>query len=348
MKIIKQDMKTGLLIAQAENLDDLWYLSQVIREGDLVRAKTTRLVKAKGDKLRSDKGEKQTMTLSVKVEKAEFDENANKLRILGTIKAGPDDLVALGSHHTLEIDEHDRIELFKDEWTAADFKYLKDAERAAKSAKFMICVIGDGDATIALVRDRGLHYIDTRENIGGKYAEGREDRKREFYAKLLRLLQEEVKKGGIHTVILGGPGFEKKNFSEYAKGQLEMQVVDTGNEGKAGVHEVLKSGALGKTLVDARIAREARLVEKLLEEIAKSNLAAYGVVEVKKAVEMGAVEVLLVVDKKLRGDLRLKTEDLIRKAKETGAEFHILNSDFEPGQRLEGLSGIAAILRYKI
>lgn len=347
MKILKQYMNTGLLVAQAENLDDLWYLSQVIREGDLVKARTLRLVRAKDDKLRAEKGQKQAMTLSIKVEKAEFDENANRLRVLGTIVAGPEDLVALGDHHTLEVGEHDQVEMFKDSWSAADIKYLKDAEKAAKTAKVMICVIGDGEATVALVRDRGLHYVDTKENIGGKYVEGREDRKKEFYSKLLKLLQEEVKKEGVQNVIVAGPGFEKKNFATYAKGQLNMQVIDTGNEGKSGVHEVLKGGALEKALGDARIAREARYVEKLLTEIAKDGLAAYGRDEVEKAVEMGAAEILLVLDKKLRED-REKTESLISKAKQAGSKFHIINSQFDPGKKLDGLGGVAAVLRYKV
>jgi len=347
MKIVKQDLKTGLLVAQAENLDDLWYLSQVIREGDLVKARTLRLVKAKDDKLRAEKGQKQAMTLSIKVEKADFDENANKLRILGTIAAGPGDLVALGDHHTLEVSEHDQVELFKECWTMADVKYLKDAEKAAKTSKVMICVIGDGEATVALVRDRGLHYVDTKENIGGKYAEGREDRKKEFYSKLLELLKEEIKKEGVQNVILAGPGFEKKNFFAYAKGRLNMQVIDTGNEGKAGVHEVLKSGALEKALGNARIAREARVVERLLMEISEDGLAAYGEEEVNEAVDIGAVEILLVLDKRLREN-RTETEVLIDKAKQSGSEFHIINSQFEPGQKLEGLGGVAAVLRYKI
>ncbi len=351
MKIIKRDLKTGLLVAQAENLDDLWYLSQVIGEGDLIKARTSRLVKGKDDKLRADKGQKQAMTLSVKVEKVEFDQNANRLRILGIIEAGPEDLISLGSHHTLELDEHGRLDIFKGRWAPHELKYLKDAEKGAKRAQVMVCVVGDGEATVALVRDRGLHYIDTKQNLGGKYADGREDRKSEFYSKLLKLLEDEAEREGVKTVILGGPGFEKRNFLDYArdnKSKLNFQTVDTGNEGKPGVNEILKGGKLDKVLGDARIAREARFMDRLLEEISKDKLAAYGPGEVRKAAEMGAVEVLLVLDKELRGDSRPNTEDLISKVKQTGAEFHVLNSNHEPGQKLEGLGGIAALLRYKI
>ncbi len=351
MKIIKRDLKTGLLVAQAENLDDLWYLSRVISEGDLVKARTSRLVKAKGDKVRADKGRKRAMTLSVKVEKVEFDRNANRLRILGTIEAGPEDLISLGSHHTVELDERGRLDIFKEGWAPHEMKYLRDAEKSARRTRVMICVVGDGDATLALVRERGLHYIDTRQNLGGKYVEGREDRKKEFYSKLLRLLEDEAKREGVKTVILGGPGFEKRNFLDYARGKksrLGFRAADTGSEGRTGVNEILKGGKLEKVLGDARIAREARFMDRLLEEISKGGEAAYGLGEVGRAAESGAIEVLLVADKELRGDSRPKTEDLISKAKQTGAEFHVLNSEHEPGRKLEGLGGTAALLRYKI
>jgi protein pelota len=346
MKIIKRDLKIGLIVARAENLDDLWYLAQAINKGDVVRARTMRLVKGKEDNMRSGKGEKKPMNLAIRVEKAEFDHNANKLRILGTIEAGPEEYVSLGSHHTLEIDEHDKLDILKKKWDQSELKYLKDAEKSAKSARVAICIVGDGEATLALVRDRGLHYIDTRENIGGKYVEGREQNKREFYSKLLKLIKEEVSKG-VQTVIVGGPGFEKKNFADYAKGEFNMQVADTGNEGKQGVHEILKGGSLEKVLGEARIGKEARFMEKLEEELAKDGLAAYGEEEVKRAVQMGAVRSLLILDKKLREN-REEIETLINQAKQTRSEFHVLNSRFEPGQKLEGLGSIAALLRYKV
>ncbi len=346
MKVIKREPRSGLIVAQAENLDDLWYLSQVISEGDLVKARTTRLVKGKEDNLRGGKGEKKPMNLSVRVEKAEFDNNSNRLRVLGAIEEGPDDFVSKGSHHTFELDEYSKLDIIKKRWSAHELQYLKDAEKAAKTAKVIICIVGDGEATVALVRDRGLHYIDTKENLGGKYVEGRDEKKSGFYSKLLMLLEDEVKKDEIQTVIIGGPAFEKRNFADYAKGKLNMQVVDTGNEGKTGIHEILKGGSLDKILGDARIAIESKFIERLLGEISKDGLAAYGPKEVKKAIESGAVEILLVSDKKLRGDKDI--ESLIESAKSAGSEFHVLNSRFEPGEKLEGFSGIAAILRYKV
>jgi len=37
MKIIYRDRPHGIVKVMAENLDDLWYLSGVVKEGDLVK-----------------------------------------------------------------------------------------------------------------------------------------------------------------------------------------------------------------------------------------------------------------------------------------------------------------------
>ncbi len=344
MRILKRDLKNGLVAVEAENLDDLWYLEQIIEEGDLVRGRTSRLVKA-GERLRADKGRKEPMVLSIRVERVEFDENSSKLRILGRIEEGPEDKVSLGSHHTIELTEHERLDIRKGKWAEYHLAYLRDAQRSARRAKAIVCVVGDGEATIGLVRDRGVSYIDMHSNIGGKYSDGREEKKREFYSALLSTLGSLLEKEGA-ALILAGPGFEKRNFLEYCGSRLSAVVVDTGNEGRAGVNEVLKSSKMEKLLLDMRISVEARLVERLMAEIGRGGPVVYGADEVERALSLGAVDTLLITDAALRRE-RVRADDFIKKARASGA-FHILNSRFEPGQRLDGLGGYAAILRYKI
>ena len=45
MKISYKNLKQGRIRMTAENLDDLWHLSRIIEEGDVVRGKATRKVK---------------------------------------------------------------------------------------------------------------------------------------------------------------------------------------------------------------------------------------------------------------------------------------------------------------
>jgi len=94
------------------------------------------------------------------------------------------------------------------------------------------------------------------------------------------------------------------------------------------------------------------LVEELLSEINKENLAVYWWKEVKDAIDAGAVKILMI------------TDDFIKKHKDSGTynevdekmksvdalqgKIHIISSEHEGGKKLNGLSGIAAILRYRI
>ena len=101
-----------------------------------------------------------------------------------------------------------------------------------------------------------------------------------------------------------------------------------------------------------KLEAETQLIEKLIEHLAKDNgLAAYGDDEVKKAVQFGAVETLLMTDKKLRegtAEQRRKMDLLIRDVEKMRAEFHIVSTDHPAGNQLQNLSGIAAILRFKM
>src|SRR3972149_6380982 len=80
--------------------------------------------------------------------------------------------------------------------------------------------------------------------------------------------------------------------------------------GMAGIQEAMRGGLGAKILEEPGAAQETRLVERLLEEIAKGGLFAYGPDETRTAVEAGAVETLLVTDTKVRD---LAGEDLIRR-----------------------------------
>ena len=48
MKILKRNLKKGEIKLRIENLDDLWYLSQIIDSNDLVSGSTLRKIKISG------------------------------------------------------------------------------------------------------------------------------------------------------------------------------------------------------------------------------------------------------------------------------------------------------------
>jgi len=61
MKILKSDKKEGYVNLEVENKDDLWYLKDIIKEGDELKAQTMRTM--------LDGREKKKVTLGLEAEK---------------------------------------------------------------------------------------------------------------------------------------------------------------------------------------------------------------------------------------------------------------------------------------
>ncbi len=122
--------------------------------------------------------------------------------------------------------------------------------------------------------------------------------------------------------------------------------------GKEAIDEVLKRPEVKNVLSQQRLAKELKLVESLLEEISKNNLAVYGLKETEKAVNAGAVEKLLVTDGLIQ-KTRLsknyeKIDQMMKNTESMKGSVNIIGSDHDGGKKLDGLGGVGAILRYKL
>jgi len=100
-----------------------------------------------------------------------------------------------------------------------------------------------------------------------------------------------------------------------------------------------------KLFADSRVAMETQLVEKVLEAIATNRPCAYGRKEVEQAVDAGAVETLLVSDSVVRD---LQVERIMHEAEDARGNVVLVSAHHEAGAKLEGLGGIAALLRFPI
>jgi len=354
MKIIHKNIKDGVIKLRVNSLDDLWYISQVIQMGDSVKGVTQRRVKAKDDILRGGGGERKTISLSVKVEKIDFRTDSSVLRVSGVVVGGPDDVVSLGSHHTINIEDDSVITIKKREWQPSDLDRLKEAVEATLKPKVIISVVDEGEACVGVVGGPGIKYYEISAGVGGKYeTKGRADRKKGFYKKLSDFITGLLEKEGASSIVVAGAGFEKENFYKYLVGEhsdlsSKTVVENIGSHGRTGVNEVLKRPILTSVLSEINAAQDMKLVEEFLEHLGKeSGLAAYGFNETQAAVSAGACEKLLISDKYFLAN-RKALEDVLKNVKHTRGIFHIINSANDAGKQLDGLGGIAAVLRYKI
>jgi protein pelota len=149
---------------------------------------------------------------------------------------------------------------------------------------------------------------------------------------------------------LAGPGFIKEDLkkvidSTYPDLAKRIAMDDASSIGMSGFQEVLRRGAVGRVLENSRLAQETKLIYVLFKEIATNGKAAYGLKEVQSAADYGAVEHLLVLDELAR---RREMDQLMRDISNARGKVVIFSSEFEPGERLRALGGVAALLRFKI
>ena len=352
MKIINEDEKEGIVEIVPETLDDLWHLSHIIEVGNNASSKTTRRIQDNtGDKLRSDRGVKKTFYLGLDIENVSFHLFTGKLRLTGVITRGPEDLIPLGSHHTLEVKLNTPITIKKDRWPKWAIKRLNQAIEASKKLSAIIVVLEDDTATLGLMRQFGIEYYGPiKGNISGKRIIDKNRHKNiiQFYEKVIESIE---KFDSIQNVIIAGPGFVKNDFYDYIKDNhsdlAKIAIIEsTGSGGRNGISEVLKKGTVEKLTSENRVALEMSAVDNLLTEIAKnSSKVAYGVKETKKAINLGAVSELLILDTKVASENMGEDMDMVENMK---GEVMVISSEHEGGKQLESLGGMAAILRYEI
>lgn len=347
MKVLFKDLKKGEIKLVPENLDDIWHLYNVIEEGDLIRAVSYRTGEQKDDKIRSKKTEKKRMKLGVRVEKIGFHEFSNRLRIHGTIEEGPQDL---GSYHTFNIDSEkmDKLTIIKNEWKSHQIERINEAVKQRLQPIFIFVSMDEDNATVAILRQSGLQEITSIDSQrSGKMYESKET-EHEYYGNILSVLKTYKKKDSPLVVV--GSGFAREHFIKYGKTK-EPEVFEncvnhgTGQSGLNGINEAIKTGIIKQIAKDNRVSIETHFIEKLFEEIKKNGLVAYGEDEVNDALSKGAVERLLISDIVTRSK---NGEKLLQLARKTNSEFTIINTMHEAGKKLDGIGGIAALLRFKI
>jgi protein pelota len=352
MKITYQDKKKGLMEIVPETLDDLWHLSHIIQEGDKVSSKTSRRIQdATGDKLRNDRGVKKTFFLGIKVENVSFHIFTGKLRIIGSIVSGPEDLIPLGSHHTIETKFNIPLKISKVHWSKWAIKRLKDAVKSSKKLSAIVLVLEDDVAELGLIRQFGIEYYGPIiGNVSGKRIidKNRQKTVDTFYQSVLNALS---KFSDVQNIVIAGPGFVKNDFYKFLEEKhkeiAKKSILEsTGAGGRSGIQEVLKKGTVEKLTSENRIAHEMSAIEEIFQKIAKSSSKiAYGKDQVVAGANAGAIEKLLVLDKLIRSENLEKVMDLVENM---AGEVMVISSEHEGGKQLESLGGLAAILRYPI
>ena len=178
-----------------------------------------------------------------------------------------------------------------------------------------LVVLDRAEVTLGFLRGKRVEALRNRQSlVPSKHGRGGQSAHRfermiehaahEFFVKVAEMAGELFlpKKDQLKGILLGGPGatkefFFKEGFLHY---ELQQKVVlplfDTGYTDEHGLKELVEKAT--QTLHGLEVTEEKRLVQRLLAEIrkAETGLAAYGERDVAHALDLGAVETLLVSD----------------------------------------------------
>lgn len=347
MKVIHKDLDHNLIKILPETLDDIWHLSNIIQPTDLVRAVTFRTDDQATDKVRTKKASKKKMKLGIRVEQVKFHEFSDRLRIHGVIEEGPQDL---GSYHTFNVtaDSNDKLTIVKDEWKPHELQRIDEAVKQTSQSFVLFVSLDNDEATIAVLRQSGVQWItDIPSHQSGKQYES-ENKEKQYFGEIIRIIKEKMTEKT--TLVIVGPGFTRDHLMKYGKQEYpslfeKSLVFPTGNAGMNGVHEAVKSGVVEHVAKENRVVMETKIVDKVFAEIKQNGLVAYGFEDVQRAIEASAVDLLVIADSVVRTK---KGDTLLQQADEIQSDFIIVNSMHDAGKKLEGLGGIAALLRFKI
>lgn len=133
---------------------------------------------------------------------------------------------------------------------------------------------------------------------------------------------------------------------DYMATKLMQKVIgkiDIGDADESGLKELVEKSR--DILADQEIVHEKKLLEKFFETLGeKPDLAYYKEKDIRKALQYGAVETLI-VSKKFD---RKTAKELMEMAESIGSNIEIVSIETTEGEQFSNLSGIGAILRYKI
>ena len=362
MRIIKENYKENSKTVIPESLTDIFILKNLIDPNDIITSKTHRRIRKKGTFGREgDKGERITLTLSIKVIDTNFQESEvdNRLRIKGLITDGPEEYVSIGTSHTINVVTNQVITIKKEEWGMHHQKYLDESIKATKLSPICLIAIDRGDATVTILDNFKLNVIaNINYQLPGKQTDQkyREKSEKTFFKRLLEIIKFQIEKQ-TKIYIIGGPGNAKNKFYDYLSENwsLENKRIHIENVSSGtinGINEIMNRDIIKQIATDYQYLKMETLIEEFVLRLATNpNKISYGINEIIKVLEIGAAETILISDRYFRTvdeSIKNKLKYIMELIKQTNSDFILVDYNSSPGKKIEQFGKIIALLRFEM
>lgn len=257
---------------------------------------------------------------------------------------------------SIEPPEEIRVKMYKCDQT---FFLEPLKEQLETKSTYGLLVMDRREANLALLKGKQIvPIINLDSMVPGKFKVGGQSAQRmarvieglakDFYKKVGGFVNEKFSSPEIKGILVGGPGPTKEDFvaGEFIRTDIKKKVLavkNIGYTGEFGLKELVERSE--DILEKEEMMVEVKLVQKFLTLLAtRKNMVTYGEESVRKALDINAVETLLISDD-FPDD---KTEEFVDKAEIAGGDVFIISKETREGQQFAGLGGVGAILRYAV
>ena len=210
------------------------------------------------------------------------------------------------------IDPPEKVKTFRYH-CASEFLIWPLEDMLESKETYGLLVIGRKESAVGYITGNHVEIVrDFTSGIHGKHKAGGQSQKRyerlieEGEKRFYRRISEEVneiflKIEDLQGIFVGGPGSSKEKFVndeslDYRLRDKILDVVDLGYGGTEGIRALIEK--IKTQISNVKYIREKEVVQGFLKEISnESGLVAYGLKEVEKALNMGAVGKLILSEK---------------------------------------------------
>mmetsp|Transcript_36633 Transcript_36633/g.79993 ORF Transcript_36633/g.79993 Transcript_36633/m.79993 type:complete len:408 (-) Transcript_36633:79-1302(-) len=356
--------EAGVCTLIPEESEDLWHLYNLVAKGDTVRAQTYRKVQKEFGS-GSVATDVRRIHLTITVKQVEYDAAGDEIRFSGK-NCEENQYVKLGAHHTISIGLNQKLTVGKEKWDFVFRDLLDEACNAKRSAEIAVVLMDAGIANFYLLTSvlakevaRVSVNVPKKRTIGSGYDKSLNRFFEQVYAGILQHINFDI----VKCVVLAGPGFVKDSFavhlqeSAVRKGDMVLVqnrqafvVAHASGCYKVALRELLADGAVKSQIASTKALDHMQTLESFYTMLKEDpDRACYGPAQVQKAVEMGAVDSLMVTDGLFRSCslvVRRKYVELVEGVRDAGAKVLVFSEQHVSGEQLKQLSGIAALLRF--
>ncbi len=233
--------------------------------------------------------------------------------------------------------------------------------------QFGLIVIDRSEAALGILRGATITTLKHMySQVPSKHGKGGQSKRRferlieeaahEWYKKVAHSATECFLDNNIEGILVGGPGATKDYFisKDYLNHELQKIVIDsfdTGYTDETGLRELVTRGS--NRLSEMQLVKEKKIMDKFMKEVLspKGTLATYGIKQVEYALNLGAIDQLLISEglEKMEHIEEGTVKRLGEAAEKSKATVSIISTESEEGVSLQkAFGGLAAILRYPI